>query len=129
MGEVVELDYPTKRKVDGVYFRVKRGGKFENVCFSDLTNYERHLVVNDWSSKPLLMLADEVASAIYHMNLLMGTRPIKNENTLERLRSAVCKIGAAVHEIGECCDIICGEEGFVFTKGGDEDDDAVPKMR
>ena len=26
------------RKLDGVFFRVKRNDKFENVCFSDLTS-------------------------------------------------------------------------------------------
>lgn len=25
------------RKLDGVYFRIKRNDKWENVCFSDLT--------------------------------------------------------------------------------------------
>lgn len=28
------------RKLDGVFFRVKRNGAFENVCFSDLTDEE-----------------------------------------------------------------------------------------
>lgn len=29
------------RNLDGVYFRVKRDGKWENICFSDLTSAER----------------------------------------------------------------------------------------
>lgn len=29
------------RDLDGCYFRVKRGDKYENVCFSDLTERER----------------------------------------------------------------------------------------
>lgn len=28
------------RNLDGVYFRIKRDGKFENICFSDLTDSE-----------------------------------------------------------------------------------------
>ena len=28
------------RKLDGVFFRIKRNGVFENVCFSDLTDEE-----------------------------------------------------------------------------------------
>lgn len=32
------------RKLDGVFFRMKRGDKFENVCFSDLTDEEREQV-------------------------------------------------------------------------------------
>ena len=29
------------RNLDGIYFRIKRGDKYENVCFSDLTEDER----------------------------------------------------------------------------------------
>ena len=29
------------RNLDGVYFRIKRDGKWQNVCFSDLTAEER----------------------------------------------------------------------------------------
>ena len=28
------------RDLDGAYFRIKRNGKFENICFSDLTDKE-----------------------------------------------------------------------------------------
>ena len=28
------------RNLDGAYFRIKRNGKFENICFSDLTDVE-----------------------------------------------------------------------------------------
>lgn len=30
-----------KRNLDGIYYRVKRGEKYENVCLSDLTKEER----------------------------------------------------------------------------------------
>ena len=33
------------RNLDGVFFRVERRGRFENVCFSDLTDAERDLVM------------------------------------------------------------------------------------
>lgn len=33
--------YPTQRNLCGVYFRVKRDGRWQNVCFSDMTNDER----------------------------------------------------------------------------------------
>lgn len=29
--------YPKKRNLDGVYFRVERDGKWENVCFTSIT--------------------------------------------------------------------------------------------
>lgn len=34
-----------KRNLDGVYFRVKRGDRYENVCFSDMTTEERDAVL------------------------------------------------------------------------------------
>lgn len=41
--EVVEMN----RNLDGCYFRVKRDGKYEAVCFSDLTAEEREEVCKD----------------------------------------------------------------------------------
>ena len=35
------------RNLDGVYFRVERGGKWCNVCFSDMTKDERDLFIGD----------------------------------------------------------------------------------
>lgn len=49
-----------KRNLDGVYFRVKRNGKYENVCFSDMTPQERDGVIGDrpaewWKSMACIM--------------------------------------------------------------------------
>ncbi len=33
------------RDLDGIYFRVKRDGKWDNVCFSDLTDEEMDKVL------------------------------------------------------------------------------------
>lgn len=35
------------RNLDGCYFRVKRNGKYENICFSDLTEQEREEIGKD----------------------------------------------------------------------------------
>ena len=41
-----------KRNLDGVYFRVLRDGKWDNICFSDLTQEEMETVMEgrdgDW---------------------------------------------------------------------------------
>ena len=39
------MSYPTKRDLDGVYFRVPRDGKWESVCYTDLTQEERESCV------------------------------------------------------------------------------------
>lgn len=43
----MNAEYPIKYNMDGMYFRVERNGKFENVCLSDMTNEER-LKKMDW---------------------------------------------------------------------------------
>lgn len=52
------------RNLDGIYFRVKRGEKFENVCFSDLTEEEREHVCKDrpaeWFKALAYHLADQI---------------------------------------------------------------------
>ncbi len=35
------------RNLDGVYFRVERDGKWQNICFSDLTEEEIEDVLKD----------------------------------------------------------------------------------
>ena len=45
------------RYLDGVYFRIKRNGKYENVCFSDLTEEEMNEVMNNKDEKWLKSLA------------------------------------------------------------------------
>lgn len=50
------------RNLDGCYFRVQRNGKFENVCFSDLTAEERETVLigrnEQWLKRLCCHLAD-----------------------------------------------------------------------
>lgn len=52
------------RNLDGIYFRVKRGEKFENVCFSDLTEEEREEICKDrpaiWFKGVAYHLADQL---------------------------------------------------------------------
>lgn len=50
-----------KRNLDGIYFRIKRNGKWDNVCFSDLTQDEREEVMKnkdvDWLKSMCIQLA------------------------------------------------------------------------
>lgn len=32
------------RNLDGIYFRVQRDGKWQNICLSDMTNEEREML-------------------------------------------------------------------------------------
>lgn len=69
-----------QRNLDGVYFRVNRNGKWENVCYSDMEKEEREEVVAAriaertpeeqaawWHS-----LADTLADQLYDMGEQLG---------------------------------------------------------
>ena len=53
-----------KRDLDGIYFRVKRNEKYENVCFSDLSETEREEICqdrpSDWYKSVAYHLADRL---------------------------------------------------------------------
>lgn len=66
------------RNLDGCYFRVKRGEKYEAVCFSDLTETERELLF-DRNHKP----AEWWQSLAYHLADCL--RRIGDELDLERV--------------------------------------------
>ena len=59
------------RNLDGVYFRVKRDDKWQNICFTDLTNEETNTILEDrtevWLSsiiEVLLKVYDNVISVV-----------------------------------------------------------------
>lgn len=55
-----------KRNLDGVYFRVEREGKWDNICFSDMTKEERNKLMenrdNEWLKSMCQILADTIAN-------------------------------------------------------------------
>lgn len=52
------------RNLDGVYFRMKRGEHYENVCFSDLTEEERNFVLIDRKAEWLASLCCHLADSL-----------------------------------------------------------------
>lgn len=53
-----------KRNLDGCYFRIQRDGKWENICFTDLTADEREEVCKGrsafWLKSLLFHIADKL---------------------------------------------------------------------
>ena len=53
-----------KRNLDGVYFRVQRDDKWDNVCFSDLTDTEKVEVMKnrdtEWLKSMCIILANTI---------------------------------------------------------------------
>jgi hypothetical protein len=52
------------RNLDGVYFRVHRNGKWQNICFSDLTEEEKDKMLESKNSQWLRNLCKALGSTI-----------------------------------------------------------------
>ncbi len=53
-----------KRNLDGVYFRVEREGKFQSICYSDLTDAEMDEVIKDWPADSLRRMCKVLGQAL-----------------------------------------------------------------
>jgi len=58
------MSYPMKRNLDTVYFRVKRDNKWDNVCFSDMTEAERDSVMLGQSEAWLREMCNIMANTV-----------------------------------------------------------------
>ena len=52
------------RELDGCFFRVERDGKWQSICFSDLTEEERDYVTNCKNEKWLKSLCNHLANCL-----------------------------------------------------------------
>ena len=52
------------RELDGVYFRIERDGKWQPICFSDLTEEEREKICEGRSAEWLKSLVYHLADCI-----------------------------------------------------------------
>ena len=61
------MEYPIKRDLDGVYFRVERDGKWSNICFSDMTVDERDMVMEGRDEEWLKSMCHILANCIHEI--------------------------------------------------------------
>ena len=52
------------RELDGCYFRIQRNGKWQNICFSDLTEIERDTVMKDRDERWLKSMCAHLAECL-----------------------------------------------------------------
>ena len=52
------------RNLDGIYFRIERDGKCQNLCFSDLTEEEQKEVLKNKSPEFVLQIALNMAKRL-----------------------------------------------------------------
>lgn len=67
--------YPVHRDLDGVYYRVKRNGQFEDLCFTDLTVAEQNEFLATLDTEGLKrmvhLMADSLRTLSDHLDLFM----------------------------------------------------------
>ena len=69
-----------QRNLDGVYFRVERDGKWQNICYSDMTADERDEIARkraehatpEQQAQWWRSMADILADALYDMGEQLG---------------------------------------------------------
>ena len=61
------MEYPVIHGIDGVYFRVQRNNRWENICFSDLTEAEQDEIMKDRSEIWLKSLCKILGNTIYRL--------------------------------------------------------------
>lgn len=69
-----------KRKLDGIFFRVKRNDKWQNICFSDLTEIEMHDVLEGRSEEWLKSLAIHLGESLRKLGDLCNVYVGDNED-------------------------------------------------
>ena len=52
------------RNLDGIYFRIKRNGRYKSICFSDLTEEEQDYVLDSQPEKYLKNMCKILARTI-----------------------------------------------------------------
>lgn len=66
-----------KYDMDGIYFRIKRNNKYENVCFSDLTNEERAVVCSNKQIEWFIRVAYHLAHCLYEAGAILDKLGVK----------------------------------------------------
>ena len=53
-----------QRKLSGIYFRVQRDGKFDSIDFTNLTDEEREVIINEMSPAAMRGMIYRLAEVI-----------------------------------------------------------------
>lgn len=90
------------RDLDGIYFRVKRGQRWESVCFSDLTDEEMDVVLEghtaDWLKNTCKMtMAQENSIQLLTWRLLTCCLASLKSSSCRGSRRCMRNIGRSLH--------------------------------
>ena len=71
---------PEFRELDGVYFRIERNGKWQNICFSDLTEEEMTKVIENKDLQWIKSLCIVLGKRIREIGDSLGLSCVSEEN-------------------------------------------------
>ena len=97
------------RELDGVFFRIKRENKFENICFSDLTEDEKNEMMRNRTK-------DWIDSLSYHLitvyqeftgiSFLPFYDKLQDLNDLDLLKNFAKMMGRNLKDLGDTFDLV-----------------------
>ena len=100
------------RNLDGVYFRVKRGDKWQNICFTDLTNEETNTILKDRDESWLLSILevllnvyDKVISVVSDEELNYIKDLLIDYRMFDSLKFSVVALQKNIKIVAYCADI------------------------
>ena len=100
------------RNLDGVYFRVKRYDKWQNICFTDLTNEETSAILKDrddsWLSsllEVLLNVYDNVVSVVPDEEFNDIKDLLINYRMFDSLKCSIVALQKNIKIVAYCADI------------------------
>jgi len=107
-----------KRNLDGVYFRIKRDKRWDNICFSDLTDEEMNQMMEnrteEWLKSLYKILGETMRDIINTFDLenIEKYTEAQLENDLYgkdilQLKELCIQLGKNIHQVGDSLDIVC----------------------
>ncbi len=98
-------EYPEPRELCGVYYRVKRDGKWKSICFSDLTPAEMDTLLAEMSYEHARGLAEAEFKAA--ADLVDFLRENVTDGGIENLREIAKLIAQILHHTGDATGTTC----------------------
>ena len=74
-----------KRELCGIYFRVKRDGKYENICFTDMTDLEQKRAIYDFSPEALRNMCMVLAGVVRNLGDMFDISAVDGEEKMREI--------------------------------------------
>ena len=100
------------RNLDGVYFRVKRDDRWQNICFTDLTNEETNTILKDRTEVWLLSMLEVLLNVYDNVISVVSDEELNDINDLlmdyrmfDSLKCSVVALQKNIKIVAHCANI------------------------